>query len=370
MTASITPAAFVLEQHLGHRTYAENLRRVLDDRADLDARWVGIDYDVDVLGRLARAPLPGRVTSYLAGRRQVRDAVRSALAADAATTFVYNTQVPVAIGGRLARSRPYVAVTDVTPVQYDRMADGYGHRPDRPGPVAWWKHRRNRAVFGQAHRCVGWSSWAARSIVDDYGVDPARVEVIAPGVDTQRFRPGSDRHDDGTLRVLFVGGDFERKGGDDLRRAASSLPGDVHLTLVTRSAVATDDRTAVVGDLRPNDDRLVELFRSSDVFALPSAAETFGIAAVEASACGLPVVASASGGLSDVVDDGVTGFTVPPGDVAALADRLRRLADDGALRRRLGRAARQRALQRYDATTNARRLLDLVRDASRTGGPG
>jgi glycosyltransferase involved in cell wall biosynthesis len=243
------------------------------------------------------------------------------------------------------------------------MAEGYGHRADRYGPIRRLKHRLNRQVFAGASHCVGWSSWAAKSIVEDYGVDPARVSVIPPGVDTSRWHP-VDRAASDDFRVLFVGGEFGRKGGELLLEAFKSLSPRAELYIVTKTAIAPSDRVHIVNDLGPNDPRLIDLYRSSDVFALPSLAETFGIAAVEASAMGLPVVASSSGGLTEIVVDGETGLTVVPGDIDSLATALVRLERDPALRRRLGQGARTRALERFDVATNAVQLFELARQAA------
>jgi glycosyltransferase involved in cell wall biosynthesis len=75
--------------------------------------------------------------------------------------------------------------------------------------------------------------------------------------------------------------------------------------------------------------------------------EPFGITAVEALSCGIPVIASSSGALLTIVDDGVTGFLFPRGDAGALADRMMRLAKDPGLARRMGAAAREKALKAY-----------------------
>ena len=116
----------------------------------------------------------------------------------------------------------------------------------------------------------------------------------------------------------------------------------------------------VVNDLEPNDPRLLELFSRADVFVLPTLAETFGIAAVEASASGLPVVATRVGGLPDIVADGTTGLLTAPGDARALRSAIERLAGDPTLRTGLGRAARARAEACFDIDRNADRLLDVA----------
>ena len=162
-----------------------------------------------------------------------------------------------------------------------------------------------------------------------------------------------------------MGGDFERKGGVELLEAFARLPtGTAELILVTKAYVPRPDGVAVIDDLTPNDPRLVRLFNQSDVFALPSRAEAFGIAAVEASAAGLPVIASDVGGLADIVDDGVTGLKVPARDVDALEVARRTLLESREARLAMGAAARQRAVERFDVARNASVLLDVARSAA------
>jgi glycosyltransferase involved in cell wall biosynthesis len=88
--------------------------------------------------------------------------------------------------------------------------------------------------------------------------------------------------------------------------------------------------------------QLADLYRRASVFVMPSFYETFGISVIEAMAFGLPVVATRTGGLPEVVDDGVTGILVPAGDAEALADALIRLLRDPDLRRRMGQAGQER----------------------------
>jgi N-acetyl-alpha-D-glucosaminyl L-malate synthase BshA len=94
----------------------------------------------------------------------------------------------------------------------------------------------------------------------------------------------------------------------------------------------------------------VEILQASDVFLLPSESESFGLAALEALSCGVPVVASHVGGLPEVVTDGEVGYLAPVGDVATMADRVLRLLGDRTLHRRLSDAARARAVAHYQIT--------------------
>lgn len=348
--------AFVLEKHVGHRTYAENLRAAVTSRDDIDPIWVPVTYeaDGDVPRWLRSAPAP------VVARHEVRSGLRDA----DADVHVFNTQVPAVLGGRLATAQPYVLVTDVTPIQYDAMAAGYGHEPDGSGPLARLKHLANVRTFARASRCVGWSRWAADSMVDDYGVEPARVSVIPPGIDLDEWEPAPEARERERPRLLFVGGEFGRKGGEDLLAMHRELADRCDLWIVTTSPVEPAQGVHVINDLGPNDPRLIELFRTASMFVLPSRAETFGIAAIEAQAAGLPVVASDIGGLADIVDDGVTGHRVPVGDVRALRDAVAGLLDEPARIDAMGIAARARAEANFDSATNADRLVELVREVA------
>jgi glycosyltransferase involved in cell wall biosynthesis len=246
-------------------------------------------------------------------------------------------------------------------VQYDAMAALYGHRPDRRGPVAAVKHGVNRRLFQQAGHTVAWSSWAAESLIADYDVPRDRISVIPPGVDLSRWRTDS-RPAGPVARILFVGGHFFRKGGDKLLSAFAQLPqGSAELDIVTRTAVDSAPGVRVHRGFTPNSPALAALFSSSDLFVMASGAETFGIAAVEAAASGLPVVASSVGGLHDIVVDGHTGFLVDPSDSRGLTDRIRCLVHDPALRTRMGAAGRRHAEVHFDAAMNAGRLAQILR---------
>jgi N-acetyl-alpha-D-glucosaminyl L-malate synthase BshA len=87
-----------------------------------------------------------------------------------------------------------------------------------------------------------------------------------------------------------------------------------------------------------------DVLRGADLFLLPSATESFGLAALEAMACGVPVIASAAGGIPEVVDDGKTGYLAPPGDVATMAERALRILENAAEHARFKQNAAARAL--------------------------
>lgn len=192
----------------------------------------------------------------------------------------------------------------------------------------------------------------------------APVRVVPCGVDTDRFTPAGPALERGERhRLVSVGRLVERKGVDAAVRALRVLP-DAELLVVGGPPVASlprdpeavrlvglaedlgvADRVRLLGRVDQAD--LPRVLRSADVVVATPWYEPFGIAPLEAMACGRPVVGTAVGGLLDTVDDGTTGSLVPPRDPGALAAAVRPLLDDTALRERWGRAGRRRAVARY-----------------------
>ncbi len=359
-------ATFFMEQHIGHKTYYQNLRRFIDSSSPADLHivpcWVEITYK-NPRGLMRYLPFPkGRLRDILIGREQVMRGLKELY-----DVAFFNTQIPAVINLENIRRRPYVLSTDITPIQYDKMGIYYGHTPEQGGAVSRWKYRMNSHLFRDAAHIIPWSGWTAQSLVADYGVPPERIAVISPGVDLQWWQPcsgGYDCHSNGKpLRILFVGGDLFRKGGETLVRAFRQLlGGEAELAMVTHSEFQAGEGIHIYQDLQPNSPELLALYRSSDVFVLPSIAEAFGIAAIEASAAGLPVIATQVGGLSDIVVDGETGFLIQPEEDQALADRLRQLIQRPDLRQRMGRAARARAEELFDAQKNAKKILKILHE--------
>jgi glycosyltransferase involved in cell wall biosynthesis len=235
-SAPMLRALFVMEQHIGHRSYYENLRRFIDPMEDVEATWVEVTYDQRASSWSRWPLLASSLRGTLAGRAQVVQGLRRS----SSDAVLFNTQVPAAISGRLARRSPYVLCTDITPVQYDAMAEQYDHRPDGKGLIARYKRWTNANLFKGAARILAWSTWVRSSLVDDYGVAPGKVEVLPPGVDIEVWQPvpQKSRHSENTARILFVGGDFRRKGGDLLLEAFRRLPANTaELVVVTRSEV-------------------------------------------------------------------------------------------------------------------------------------
>jgi glycosyltransferase involved in cell wall biosynthesis len=195
------------------------------------------------------------------------------------------------------------------------------------------------------------------------GADPTHITVVPCGVDLHHFRPGGPvgRRPAGRVRVLVVSRLVERKGIGNVIEALPSLP-EVELVIAggppagmvdedheARRFAALADRLGVghqvelLGAVPRN--ALPALLRSADLVACCPWYEPFGLVAIEAMACGVPVVASGVGGLAESVVDGVTGIHVPPRSPQAIAAAIRSLVDDEPLRRAMGAAGARRALR-------------------------
>lgn len=190
------------------------------------------------------------------------------------------------------------------------------------------------------------------------------VRLVPLAVDTDRFVPLDDAGcrrvrrslDLGGGVVVLVAGRLVRSKRVDLVLEAVAATHDVQLLVVGHGELQDElERRAEGLDLGSrvrfagfvDDDVLPALFASADLVASASEYEGFGLTLVEAMACGLPVVATAVGGVTDVVEHGVTGSLVPLGDVAAMAEQICLLADDAGLRARWGGAGRRRAVERF-----------------------
>ncbi|MFN8227490.1 MAG: D-inositol-3-phosphate glycosyltransferase [Mycobacterium sp.] len=197
-------------------------------------------------------------------------------------------------------------------------------------------------VVDEADRLIANTEDEARQLVSLHHADPSRIDVVHPGVDLQTFTPGDRRAARAALGLpddqpvaVFVGRIQPLKAPDVLLRAAARVDG---LRVVIAGGPSGSGLSAPDGLIRLAEDlgitervtflppqsreRLADLYRAADVVAVPSYSESFGLVAVEAQACGTPVVAAAVGGLPTAVRDGVSGVLVDGHDPADWADAI------------------------------------------------
>jgi N-acetyl-alpha-D-glucosaminyl L-malate synthase BshA len=216
------------------------------------------------------------------------------------------------------------------------------------------------------------SAWLARATHETLGVpDTVEIEIVPNFVDSARFTPAPGERPLPEAPVVVHVSNFRpvKRVGDVIEVFARlRAAGPARLRLVgdgpDRAAVAM--RAAALGvaaDVEFLGERvdLPAVLQAADLFMLPSETESFGLAALEAMACGVPVVASAVGGLPEVIPDGEVGALCPLGDVAAMAAAAGRILGDPELHRRLSRAARRLAESRYQIEPAVDRYLAIYR---------
>lgn len=222
-------------------------------------------------------------------------------------------------------------------------------------------------VARQLRHVVTVSGVSRADIIADFGVDPASIDVTYNGVDAALFRPLPDISRQPAQVMATASADTPNKGLQVLLRAAAALRESgrpVQLLLVGRPRPGGETARLVAElDLEEgirwvsgvDHDTLVALYAESTLAVVPSLYEGFGLPAVEAMACGMPLITSDGGALPEVVGDAAT--VVPAGNAPALAEAIRTLLDNPGLRQAMGDRARARALREFSWVVCAERLV-------------
>jgi glycosyltransferase involved in cell wall biosynthesis len=227
---------------------------------------------------------------------------------------------------------------------------------------------RERMLWSSADRLLVVSKAVMRDVTSFYGINPERIRVVYNGVDADRFSPGEGgplppqlAEMAGKRIILFVGHFGLRKGIFYVIRAMKSVRAefrDAHLVCVGGTPAwlgKNDFKQVLKGEMQRNgvedcvtlldavkNTELIEFYRHSEVFVLPTYYEAFPKVVVEAMSCGKPVVATRTGGIPELVDDGETGLLVPFGSPEAISEKLILLLEDGEMRAAMGRRGRER----------------------------
>ena len=364
------------EVYGGAGVHVEYLVRELRRLAEVDVHSFG----GTSLGAVAHAADPGLVDQNAALQTFSVD-LRIA-AATAACDLVHSHTWYADLAGHLSallHGIPHVLTTHSLephrPWKAEQLGGGYR--------LSSWAER---TALVAADAVIAVSEGMRRDVLDVYPeTDPDRVHVVYNGIDTQEYAPVADvavleRHgiDPAVPYVIFVGRVTRQKGLEHLLRAAGDLPGQLVLCAgapdTPEIAASTADLVAAlqarrsgviwIREMVPKTD-VVQLLSHATVFVCPSIYEPLGIVNLEAMACSTAVVASAVGGIPEVVVDGVTGLLVPysADDPASfevgLATTVASLLDDPARAASLGAAGRARAVAEFGWDAVARRTLEV-----------
>lgn len=225
-------------------------------------------------------------------------------------------------------------------------------------------------VYESAAGIFTFSEYVRQSFLRDYKLSPERVITVhaGPNFDPASIAPAKARAATHVPTVLFVGREFDRKGGPVLleafRRVRTAVPNAKLLIAGPKTLDVQEPGVEFLGYLRKSEpaeaSRLAAAFADADVFSLPTRHEPFGIVVLEAMFNGLPVVATDIWAIPEMVIEGETGFTVSRDDAAALAERLVRLLTQPDLARRLGDAGRVRAYEHFTWNKVAETMLRVM----------
>ena len=247
---------------------------------------------------------------------------------------------------------------------------------------------RERLLWSSADRLLVVSRAVMDDVTHSYGLDPARIRVVYNGVDSDLFSPSPGgpypKQIDGLAGkriILFVGHFGLRKGIFFVIRAMKQVRAefqDAHLLCVggtpawlgrndyramlreEAQRVGVEDCVTLLDAVR--NDELVEFYRHSDVFVLPTYYEAFSKVVAEAMACAKPVVATRTGGIPELVEEGQTGFLVPFGSPQAISEKLTLLLGDEGLRTAMGNRGRKKMVSQFTWRAVAERTRSVYNE--------
>ena len=390
----IVSKEFPPEIYGGAGVHVAELSRVLARAVDLRVRCFGAPRDAEWHGaRVSAYPVPPQLSGANPAVQTLGtdlDMLGDLAGADLVHSHTWYANMAGHLGS-LLYGIPHVlsahSLEPLRPWKAEQLGGGYA--------VSSWVEK---TAYDAAAAIIAVSDGMRRDILRSYpDVDPAKVKVVHNGIDVELWRPDPDAGavrsfgiDPDAPSVVFVGRNTRQKGVPYLLRAAALLPPDVQLVLClgaadtpelaaeTAALIEQLQRTrrgvVVIERMLPRED-VIRILSCATVFACPSVYEPLGIVNLEAMACGTAVVATATGGIPEVVDPGVTGLLVPieqaddgtgtPVDsdtfVANFAAALAEVVTDPELAARMGAAGRERAREHFSWESIGEETLEVYR---------
>ncbi len=350
--------AILMSTEVGLRTQYLNWRDNFTDNSEIEPVWIPVNWwknngDIEKIPLLPSG-IKARMRAYLEIKEGFKNKPYDAL--------LLASSVTLPGGNRLLNKQPFFIMLDITPKQMTDFGEVYGkHKPKIPY-LQIKKHEMWRWRFQNAKAIFPWSQWAADSMIRDYDADPKKIYVVPPGInlDEWKYVERGDREE--PVHILFVGGNFKRKGGELLLDWVKTTKRDGWiLDMVTRDLVTPpNEKVRIYNNLEQTNPKLKQLYEEADIFALPTLGDCYSLASLEAMATGLPVIVSSIGGIPEIIRDGITGWLIPSGDQHALSDLLDDMIEHQEKRIRMGAQARRDVEEKWDAKRNINKILQSI----------
>ncbi len=314
---------------------------------------------------------------------------------DSDLVFLIGFETALAFEHRMKKGCPVVLVQDTTPVlahQLIRKSETSGFKRLRSLILGCLTSFWSRRCFRKVTHFLPMSQWCAESLIKDYGVPMERITPAYPAFDLDLWKPMGAAEDAEQVRLLFVGNDFERKGGKQLLKIYKKLV-DAHFSVGSdtlggpRSGaseasrptekrsrslflrIVSNDRILETMDLPQGVERLknvphdevLGIFQQADIFVFPTWRDQLAIVLVEAAACGLVIIARDVGGIRDVVKDGYNGYLMPyESTEEEWAQKIQYLIDHPDERARMGANSRKLAEEMFGMERFERIVKDVI----------
>ena len=359
---------FILNTTLGNNTRYITLKKYSEHDASIVFSWAAVSHHLPKSDYLLPAILPHGIQLRFFVMRQAMPVINNIVNLDAIMVHLFESEVFLSARSLLRKSPLLISSTDEAPMVDRKNYPMYPN--DLKKPVWRQKFRLAIDLWRVKHidYFIPFSTWAGDILEKGCGVPPKRVHPIHVGLDLELWTrvARSEQVRPGRMRILFVGGDFARKGGNLLINVfLDRFSAVAELHLVSRQAPEQlPENVYAYRDLNPNDPRLRQLYIDSDVLVIPTTADTGPLwVFLEAMSTGMPVIGTDTGSNSELVQHGETGFIVPIGNAKSLAEAIDTLLLDPGLRFRMGEKARALIEHRYSAAVNVPRILKVMKDA-------
>jgi len=350
----------------GNASLFESMREVVSARDDIESTWLLMEsYPRELIARIPPFSWNWTLKGGLSMRSRVRAKEKEGLQFDA---VFFNHLIPAIFLNEFRKRIPSIIAMDATPTLLDLYGKWYDVSPaSRVKSLEKLKFSLARAAYLDAKFLMPCSEWVAESLRRDYGVPNERIHMTPEGINIAKWiPPRQPKAARGPVRVLFIGSDFMRKGGDlvlNLAALEEFRACEFHF-LSYNGFRPRSENVIIHSNIRPNTDDLKRLYEQSDIFVLPSRGDLSPVAILEAMAMELPVISTNVGGIRELVAEGVTGYVIPPDDEEALTHRLRTLVKDESLRRRFGIEARIAVERRFDLQKNINTIIDHLKKST------